>query len=84
MLNRYDTSDIAPCNHEEADVPIFLHLADGICGGSKMALIRTTDTDVVVIAVAVAAKLKNEQLWIWFGTGKTQRFIPAHEIAKKL
>ena len=25
-----------------------------------------------------------EELWVWFGTGKTQRYIPLHELVCRL
>jgi len=46
--------------------------------------IRTVDTDVVVLAIASANRLNISELWIAFGTGKSFRFIAAHEIAKAL
>ena len=42
------------------------------------------DTDVVALAVAVFGEVEVSELWIMFGTGKNQRMLPIHEIAKKL
>ena len=50
-----DTSSLAPCDHEEADTRIIVHLADAVRKGCKSILVRTVDTDVVVLAVAAAA-----------------------------
>ena len=66
-----DTSSLAPCDHEEADTRIIVHLADAVNMGYKKILVRTVDTDVVVLAVAVAAKVDIEELWIAFGTAKS-------------
>ena len=79
-----DTSCLTPCDHEEADTRIIVHLADAVNKGYKKILVRTVDTDVVVLAVAAAAKVDIEELWIAFGTAKSFRHIPAHEIAKSL
>ena len=76
-----DTTHLAPCNHEEADTRIFLHLADAVHEGFHKLLLRTVDSDVVVLCVAVVAKVDVRELWIAFGTGKHFRYIPAHKIA---
>ena len=68
-----DTSNIAPCNHEEADSRIMVHVSDAVMQGFHKILVRTVDTDVVVLAVAVVQQLAQRQqieLWIWFGCGK--------------
>ncbi len=42
-----DTSLINPCNHEEADTRIFVHVKDAQQGqGMNRAIIHTVDTDV--------------------------------------
>ena len=78
-----DTSNIAPCNHEEADSRIMVHVSDAVMQGFHKILVRTVDTDVVVLAVAVVQQLAQRQqieLWIAFGCGKDFKYIPAHEI----
>ena len=54
-----------PCNQEEADTRIFLHIADA-AQVHKTCLIRTNDTDVLVLAIAFASKM-NLQIFISFG-----------------
>ena len=45
-------------------------------------LIKTVDSDVVVIALAVFQEMYNlKELWIEFGVGKTQRYLPIHELS---
>ena len=74
-----ETSGLAPCNHEEADSRMMVHLADVVHKGYSKIKIRTVDTDVVVIAVAVGSELSEDtEVWIAFGTGKDYRYIPAH------
>ena len=45
-------SSLAPCNLEEADSWMILHLQDAVNVGYKKVILRTVDTDVVVLAVA--------------------------------
>lgn len=79
-----DTSSLAPCDHEEADTRIIVHLADAVSKGYKNVLVRTVDTDVVVLAVAAVAQVDVQMLWVAFGTGKSFHHIPVHEIARSL
>ena len=68
-----DTSRLSPCNHEEADTRMILHVADAIHEGYMKILLRTVDTDVVVLAVAAAAKLStisDLELSAFAGRGK--------------
>lgn len=80
------SSFISPCNHEEADTRVFLHVNDMSLQGHSKITVRTVDTDVLVIAVSVFARLKEqlEELWIDFGTGKHRQFIPIHVIFSNL
>ena len=39
---------LAPCNHEEADTRIIVHIADAVSRGYDQIIVRTVDTDVVV------------------------------------
>ena len=41
-------NSIAPCNHEEADTRMMVHVNDAVMQGFNKILIRTVDTDVVV------------------------------------
>ena len=62
---------IAPCNHEETDTRIFIHIAHAAGDGLLKAIIHTVDTDVVILAIANVHKIHNlDELWIAFGTGK--------------
>ena len=79
-----ETLMLAPCSHEEADTRMMVHVADAAASGYSSILIRTVDTDVVALAVAVFGEVEVSELWIMFGTGKNQRMLPIHEIAKKL
>ena len=62
-----DTNSLAPCNHEELDTRIFVHLADADTKDFNKVLLHTVDTDVVVLAVAAAARINVQELWVAFG-----------------
>ncbi|CAC5382291.1 unnamed protein product [Mytilus coruscus] len=79
-----NNDDLSPCNHEEADTRILLHVADAVKNGMQKIMIRTVDTDVVVIAVSAVHKLNITSLWMAFGVGKNFRYIPVHEIAQHM
>ena len=79
-----DFSNLMPCNHEEADSRIFLHMSDIAESGLRRVAIRTVDMDVVVLATSLFYTLILDELQIAFGTGKSFRYIPAHEIARSL
>ena len=76
---------LAPCSHEEADTRMMVHVAHAAQHGHHKILVRTVDTDVVVLAVMVAQTLPDEdELWVAFGTGKSFRYLPVHEISLSL
>ena len=80
-----DLSYLAPCNHEEADTRVFVHLADAVRLGHTEALISSGDTDVVVLAVSAMAKLPAlKELWVDVGNGRKLRYIAVHEISAAL
>lgn len=79
-----DASSLMPCDHEEADTRMLLHVYDCVRKGHSSVLIRTVDTDVVVLAIAAVRKMPIKHLWVAFGTGAHFRFIPAHDIAASL
>jgi len=47
-----NSSNLEPCNHEEADSRIFVHVLDAIKQGHSKIMICTVDTDVVILAIA--------------------------------
>ena len=79
-----DFSNIMPCNHEEADTRLILHVFDWIKKGYKKITIVTVDTDVVVIALYHFYDLNIEELWIEYGTGQHKRWLPIHNYAHTL
>ena len=76
-----DAHLLAPCNHEEADSRMMLHVAHAAQHDHHHILVRTVDTDVVVLAVMVAETLPaDNEVWIAFGTGKHLRYLAAHQM----
>ena len=82
--NRPDLKSLKPCNLEEADTRLLIHVLDACSSGYRRILIKTNDADVVVLAVSVAENLPADEIWISYGTGKRLRHLAAHESAKKI
>ncbi len=69
-----DLSSISPCDHEESDSRIMVHVSDAVNNGHQKVSIQTVDSDVVAIAVRCFIELgRLSELWIAFGTGKDFR-----------
>lgn len=80
-----DVHLLAPCNHEEADSQMMLHINHALQHGLNRILVKTVDTDVVVLAVVIATILPvDSKIWLAFGTGKMFRYLAAHEIGASL
>jgi hypothetical protein len=87
VLSNFDIDSsvkLAPCNQEEADTRLFLHLKHAADQGHREACIRTVDSDVVVLAIHHFNHLQLSSLWISFGTGKNRRHIPIHDVCSNL
>ena len=69
-----DPTELAPCDHEESDTRVMLHISHAVRGGSRSLFLSTGDSDVVVIATYVFSVLVQDvpdlQLWVLFGQGK--------------
>ena len=82
--------NLQPCNHEEADTRIFVHVLDAIKQGHSKIMICTLETDVLILAIAdisVFAQYYSNisvELWIAFGVGKSIRYIATHHLAARL
>ena len=76
-----DKDGLAPCNHEEADTRVFLHVAHVSKTFSKVS-VKVGDTDVVVLAVSLFDRLNITELWLEFAAGKAMRFIPVHKVVR--
>ncbi|KAK3923417.1 Envelopment polyprotein [Frankliniella fusca] len=79
------TGSLAPCNHEEADTRIMVHVQDAVKRGLQRIMIRTVDTDVLVVAVSCVPLLSGiKELWLHIGTGNNQKFIAVHNVSASL
>ena len=74
-----------PCSQEEAAMRALLHLKHAGINGHTKVFLRTADTDWVVNASYIFAKLTElEEFWIGYGSGKTYRDIPLHNVSLSL
>ena len=83
-VSKSDMTHLAPSTQEEADIHLFLHVADAVKKGKKNIAIRALDTDVVVVEVSSFSKIKADELWVYFGTRKHFRYIPIHDLVATL
>ena len=83
-LDAEDLRTIAPCNHQEADTRMILHLKHASTNGHEKAMIRTVDTDVIVLATSAFHDLGLSELWVSFGTKKNHRYIAIHDLSMTL
>ena len=82
-----DIDFLQPCDHEEADTRVFLHLKHAVLQGHKVVFIRTVDIDLVVFAISVFDSLKElglSELYIRYGVGKQRRDIPIQDVCYQL
>ena len=78
---------LSPCNHEEADTRIFLHAQHAVGQNNTSVLINACDTDILAIGVSVFATLQDaglKELWMEFGQGQSNRWLPVHDIVKNI
>ena len=78
---------LSPCNHEEADTRIFVHVSSLVLKGHKNIIIATVDTDVVIIAIAKFNQLVSiglHTLWVEFGVGKNRKWLPINSYAEHI
>ena len=75
---------LEPCNHEEADTRLMVHVLDASDCGHQRIMIRTNNTDVVVLAIWIANKIQANELQVPYDTGKHARYLPVHTIASTL
>ena len=79
-----DISALSPCQQEEADTRMMLHLRHAAMQGHTKAIVRTVDSDVVVLTINIFHELGLSELWVGFGTGKSYKDIPIHHISQLL
>ena len=81
-----DSTILIPCNHEEADTCIFLHVKhiSSYSIEERRICICATDTDVVIISISVLDQLGCTELWIEFGIGSNKLWLPIHHYVSVL
>ena len=86
-IANYLLSRLIPCNHEEADTRIFVHVKEFVLKGHKVVLVDTVDMDTVVIAISCFNELSQfrlEKLWIEVGVGIDKIWIPIYDLTSVL
>ena len=68
----YINIELSPCNHEEVDTRMILHIEDILISG-KSVVMRTVDTDVLVLAIAASIRHENKEIWVWVVQVVTKR-----------
>ena len=79
-----DMTALSPCQQDEADTRMMLHLHHAAVQGHQKAYMRTVISDVVVLAINLFHELGLSELWVGYGTGKTYKEIPVHHISQML
>ena len=77
-----DVHLLTPCNREEADSRMMLHVAHVAQHDHHQVWVNTVDTDVVLLAMMVAATVPaGMEVWLAFGAGKHLPETAAHQVA---
>lgn len=88
VILRGTDRSMPPCDHEEADTRLIIHLQDALLNGCSNCMVRTVDTDVVVILIGKFHHLMtlcaDVKICAAFGTGKTFTYININAIYEKL
>ena len=81
-----DVQFLSPCNHEEGDACVFLHVKDMARNSYKKLSIRTVDTHVLILVISFFHELKVDvdEPWVDFGGGKNRCFFRVHEIYNQI
>ena len=63
-----------PCDHEEADTRLLVHLLDALYNGYTSCLVHTVDTDVIVVLIGKFHQLitlcEDVNIRVAYGKGK--------------
>ena len=65
VIGRVPYQPMPPCNHEEADTRICVHLKDAMEKGARKVFVRTVDTDVIVIIAGIFFELTLTWIYGW-------------------
>lgn len=75
---------IMPCNQEEADMRLLLHVSDACKKGFEKVTIITVDTDIAVISLYYYFDLQIDEFWLGFAIGEHGRWLYIHEYTEIL
>ena len=88
VLTSNSSLEMPPCDHEEADTRLVVHITSALNNGCCSFLIRTVDTDVVVILIGKFFSFKrmdnNVDIWVAFGSGKNYSLWHINNICSNL
>ena len=79
---------MGPCDHEEADTRLLIHLQGAIQNSCTKCVVCTVDTVVVMILIGKFHHLltlcQDVNIWVAFGTGKSFTYYNVNAIYKDL
>ena len=88
VLTKGSSHDMLPCDHEEADTRLLVHLVDALKNGCSTCVVRTVDTDIVVILIGKFYQLltinPSIRIWVAFGKGKAFTYLHINSICHSL
>lgn len=88
VIGRAPYQPMPPCDHEEADTRICVHLKDAMEKGARKVFVRTVDTDVIVIIAGIFFELQriysDLDIWVAFGMGKNFQYYHMNAICQSL
>ena len=84
VIGRVPYQPLPPCDHEEADTRLCVHLQDAMKKGARKVLVRTVDTDVIGIFFELQKLYPGLDIWVAFGMGKNFRHYHINTICQSL
>lgn len=88
VLSKGSSHDMPPCDHEEADTRLLIHLVDALKSGCSTCVVRTVDTDVVVNLIGkfhnLLSTYPSTEIWIAFGAGKAFTYLHINSICHSM
>ena len=58
MVDRVPYQQLPPCDHEEANTRICVHLQDALEKGARKVLVRIVDTNIIVVLAWIFIELQ--------------------------
>ena len=85
VFTKGTSCQMMPCDHEEADTRLLVHVIDSLNDGCSTCLVRTVYTDVVIILVGKFNHLLtlnlSAKIWAAFGTGKNFAYCRTQNVS---